>query len=93
MELMDPSLVESCIESQVHRCIHVGLLCVQKCSKDRPTMSSVVVMLGNEGVKLPQPKQPGFLFERSSYNQDSVPGNNKESYTQNGFMTVTFDCR
>ena len=56
-------------------------------------MSSVVVMLGNEGVKLPQPKQPGFLFERSSNNQDSVPGNNKESYTQNGFMTVTFDCR
>ena len=56
-------------------------------------MSSVVVMLGNEGVKLPQPKQPGFLFERTSNNQDSVSENNEESYTQNGVMTVTFDVR
>ena len=29
-------------------------------------MSSVVSMLGNEGVPLPQPKQPGFFIERSS---------------------------
>ncbi|KAJ4833174.1 hypothetical protein Tsubulata_016042 [Turnera subulata] len=62
LELMDPSLEETCIESQVVRCIHVGLLCVQKHPDDRPAMSSVVFMLGNEGVVLAQPKEPGFFF-------------------------------
>ncbi|TXG67110.1 hypothetical protein EZV62_008385 [Acer yangbiense] len=31
---------------------------------DRPEMSSVVFMLANEGLLLPQPKQPGFFTER-----------------------------
>jgi len=44
----------------------VGLLCVQKLPQDRPAMSSVVFMLGNEGVPIPQPKQPGFFIERNS---------------------------
>ncbi|XP_059591525.1 G-type lectin S-receptor-like serine/threonine-protein kinase SD1-1 [Vitis vinifera] len=57
LELMDQCLKDSCVESQVLRCIQVGLLCVQKCLADRPTMSSVVFMLGNEEAVLPQPKQ------------------------------------
>ncbi|PON51257.1 Tyrosine-protein kinase [Trema orientale] len=92
LELMDPCLEESCVESQVLRCIHVGLLCVQKYSKDRPTMNSVVVMLSNEGVKLPQPQHPGFFIERSSstVNQGSMLcGNNEESPSVNG-VTITF---
>ena len=88
---MDPCLEESCVESQVLRCIQVGLLCVQKYSKDRPTMNLVVVMLSNEGVKLPQPKQPGFFIERSSnnVNQSSISGDNEESPSENG-VTITF---
>ncbi|GMN64559.1 hypothetical protein TIFTF001_033632 [Ficus carica] len=66
LDLMDVCLKESCVESQVLRCIQVGLLCVQKFVDDRPTMSSVVFMLENEGTTLPQPKQPGFFIERSS---------------------------
>ncbi|TXG67219.1 hypothetical protein EZV62_008494 [Acer yangbiense] len=31
---------------------------------DRPEMSSIVFMLANEGLLLPQPKQPGFFTER-----------------------------
>ncbi|PON43773.1 S-receptor-like serine/threonine-protein kinase [Parasponia andersonii] len=94
LELMDPYLKESCVESQVLRCIHVGLLCVQKYSKDRPTINSVVVMLSNEGVKLPQPKHPGFFIERSSstVDQGSSFGNNEESPSVNG-VTVTFHGR
>lgn len=42
------------------RCIHIGLLCVQADPSDRPTMSSVVFMLGSELVPLPQPKEPAF---------------------------------
>nr|GMD07966.1 G-type lectin S-receptor-like serine/threonine-protein kinase At1g67520 [Ipomoea batatas] len=39
---------------------YVGLLCVQDSATDRPTMTDVVSMLGNESTILPIPKQPGF---------------------------------
>ena len=48
----------------------MGLLCVQKLSGDRPTMAFVVVMLTNEEVRLPWPKQPAFFIERSSIDVD-----------------------
>ncbi|KAJ8542959.1 hypothetical protein K7X08_005482 [Anisodus acutangulus] len=66
LELTDECLKESCSESQVLRCIQVGLLCVQKLPEDRPTMASVVFWLGNEGLVLLQPKKPGFFIERNS---------------------------
>ncbi|XP_071685778.1 G-type lectin S-receptor-like serine/threonine-protein kinase At4g27290 isoform X2 [Rutidosis leptorrhynchoides] len=49
IELMCPSLRESCVMSEVLRSIHVGLLCVQHHAQDRPTMFSVVLMLVSEG--------------------------------------------
>ena len=49
--------------SEVLRCIHIGLLCVQQLPEDRPDMLSVVVMLSSDS-KLPQPKQPAFYVER-----------------------------
>ncbi|KAK4387024.1 G-type lectin S-receptor-like serine/threonine-protein kinase [Sesamum angolense] len=63
LELVDSSLGDSFYFHEVVRSIHVGLLCVQQNPEDRPTMSSVVLMLGNEGV-FPQAKQPGFFTER-----------------------------
>ncbi|THG19570.1 hypothetical protein TEA_013984 [Camellia sinensis var. sinensis] len=51
---------------EVIKCIQIGLLCVQQRPEDRPTMSSVVSMLDNEGAMLPHPKQPGFYTEGSS---------------------------
>ncbi|XVF77745.1 hypothetical protein PTKIN_Ptkin14bG0071600 [Pterospermum kingtungense] len=63
LELIDEFLLHCCVVSEVLRCIHVGLLCVQKLPKDRPNMAAVVVMFGSEG-SLPQPKQPGFYTER-----------------------------
>ncbi|KAK2976833.1 hypothetical protein RJ640_014617 [Escallonia rubra] len=71
IELMDSCLEDSYVESQVQTCIQVGLLCVQKLPKDRPGMSSVVFMLGNEGMALPEPQQPGFFIERSSIEMDN----------------------
>ncbi|XP_057474298.1 G-type lectin S-receptor-like serine/threonine-protein kinase SD1-1 isoform X2 [Actinidia eriantha] len=73
MELMDTCLKDSCVESQVQRCMQVGLLCVQKLPEDRPAMSSVVFMLGNEEAVLPQPKQPGFFIERSFVDNTTIP--------------------
>ncbi|XP_057959753.1 G-type lectin S-receptor-like serine/threonine-protein kinase SD1-1 isoform X2 [Malania oleifera] len=60
LELIDASLWNSCNLFEVLRTIHLGLLCVQKHPKDRPSMSSVVVILGGEG-ELPPPKEPGFF--------------------------------
>ena len=47
------------------RHINVGLLCVQESADDRPSMSDIVSMLGNESVCLPSPKQPSFSNLRS----------------------------
>ncbi|KAK6932454.1 S-locus glycoprotein domain [Dillenia turbinata] len=63
LELMDQELVHSFCKSEVLRCIHVGLLCVQNYSKDRPKMSVVVLMLSSETDR-PQPKEPAFAFEK-----------------------------
>ncbi|XP_077252582.1 cysteine-rich receptor-like protein kinase 15 [Tasmannia lanceolata] len=57
-ELVDPSLMDACSASEALRCIHIGLLCVQDDAAVRPTMSSVILMLGSESVSLPQPTQP-----------------------------------
>ncbi|GKA77349.1 G-type lectin S-receptor-like serine/threonine-protein kinase [Tanacetum coccineum] len=50
----------SCVESEILRSIHIGLLCVQHHAKDRPTMSSVILMFDQDGA-LPRPKQPAFF--------------------------------
>ncbi|VVA37651.1 PREDICTED: G-type lectin S-receptor [Prunus dulcis] len=75
LELMDSCLDNSYVKFDVLRCIQIGLLCVQKLSLDRPAMSSVVFMLGNEGAILPQPKEPGFFTERSSTGNDNIISN------------------
>ena len=63
MEMMDPLLVFDSSDEFL-RYLHVGLLCVQEDAYDRPTMSSVAVMLrsGSESTTLSQPKQPAFFM-------------------------------
>ncbi|KAL7243992.1 hypothetical protein ACSBR1_016253 [Camellia fascicularis] len=63
LDIVDSSLAESCSSQEVLRCIHIGLLCVQEFTTDRPTMSDVAFMLCNE-MTLPPPKQPAFIFNR-----------------------------
>ncbi|GKV49049.1 hypothetical protein SLEP1_g55821 [Rubroshorea leprosula] len=70
LELVAESLGECFTLSEVIRCIHISFLCLQQNPEDRPPMSSVVMMLGSE-IKLPQPKQPGFLLERTALEMDS----------------------
>ncbi|KAM0063404.1 putative protein kinase RLK-Pelle-DLSV family [Helianthus debilis subsp. tardiflorus] len=64
LPLVAKCLGESVNVSQVLRAIHVGLLCVQRHPEDRPTMTSVIMMLGSEG-PLPSPKEPGFYVGKS----------------------------
>jgi len=64
LEFVDPSLMESCLTTEVLKCMHIGLLCVQEDPTDRPTISSVLLLLGNELISLPSPKQPVFVVAR-----------------------------
>ncbi|KAK6118627.1 hypothetical protein DH2020_047619 [Rehmannia glutinosa] len=73
LELVDACLDDKFHSAEVVRSIQVGLLCVQQNPEDRPSMSSVVFMLGNEG-DVPQAKQPGFFTER-----DVLAGHNSTS--------------
>ncbi|KAJ9671852.1 hypothetical protein PVL29_025511 [Vitis rotundifolia] len=72
LEIIDASMGDTYNPSEVLRSIHVGLLCVQRCPDDRPSMSSVILMLGSEGA-LPQPKEPGFFSERHMLEANSNP--------------------
>ncbi|KAJ4703246.1 Cysteine rich receptor like kinase [Melia azedarach] len=61
LNLIDRTLrVGSC--SDMIRCIHIGLLCVQENEVDRPTMASVVLMLSSCSLSLPVPSKPAFLM-------------------------------
>lgn len=61
-DFLDPTLDGICNSDQVLRCIKVGLLCVQEGTEDRPSMSSVVVMLSGDSANLPQPKPPAYCL-------------------------------
>ncbi|WOL00307.1 receptor-like serine/threonine-protein kinase SD1-8 isoform X6 [Canna indica] len=57
---------------EVIKCIKIGLLCVQELPKDRPTMSSILLMLGGEGDNLLEPREPGFIAIRGSIETEST---------------------
>ncbi|MBA0568603.1 hypothetical protein Golob_006082, partial [Gossypium lobatum] len=60
MELIDEHLVESSVPAEVLKCIQIGLLCVQVDPANRPTMTTVVSMLGSDSITLPIPAEPTF---------------------------------
>ncbi|KAI3943917.1 hypothetical protein MKW92_025840 [Papaver armeniacum] len=70
--LIEPVILhESTPLAEIFRCIQVGLLCVQECARDRPTMSTTLSMLTSEIATLPTPKQPAFIERRDSAPIDS----------------------
>ncbi|XP_076896987.1 G-type lectin S-receptor-like serine/threonine-protein kinase SD1-1 [Bidens hawaiensis] len=86
LELLSASLCNSCVDFEVLRTIHISLLCVQDQAEDRPTMSSVVSMLGNDG-PLPPPKQPAFFCEKTPVELNSIPS--MVSSPSVGCVTIT----
>ncbi|VAH54084.1 unnamed protein product [Triticum turgidum subsp. durum] len=67
VELLDEAMVgSSCDHSQVRRCIQVALLCVDMHPRNRPLMSSIVMMLATENATLPEPNEPGGNIGRST---------------------------
>ncbi|KAF6136490.1 hypothetical protein GIB67_035049 [Kingdonia uniflora] len=65
LELVDPTLTDDYHANEVVRCIHIGLLCVQDNIEDRPTMSSVMLMLSSFSLTLTSPTAPA-LFTTST---------------------------
>ena len=92
MELIDSSFANSYSASEVLRCIQVGLICVQERAEDRPTVSSVVLMLSSETASMPQPRNPGFVLGRSPTETVSS-ANEEESYTLNQVTITEVDAR
>ncbi|KAG6776918.1 hypothetical protein POTOM_016709 [Populus tomentosa] len=66
MDIVDPSIRDSCDEKEVLRCIQIGMLCVQDSAFHRPNMASVVVMLESNTTSIPLPRQPTFTSVRAS---------------------------
>jgi len=86
MKLVDAALGDTFTVSEVLRCIHVGLLCVQLYPEDRPNMASVIFMLSSENT-LPTPKEPGFLIDRTKIAGECSTSN--EMKTSTNELTVT----
>ncbi|KAI4295836.1 hypothetical protein L6164_035837 [Bauhinia variegata] len=86
LDFMDPLLADSCNHHQFLEYMHIGLLCVQEDAYDRPTMSSVVLMLQSESATLSQPERPPFFLGRFndivSYEPD------REQHSVNG-LTIS----
>ncbi|KAJ4813302.1 Serine/threonine-protein kinase [Rhynchospora pubera] len=72
LNLLDSSISRnSNDESEIIRCIQVGLLCAQDRPQDRPHMSEAILMLNSRNMILPLPKQPGYIGDRFINNMES----------------------
>uniref|UniRef100_A0A2N9I0T6 Protein kinase domain-containing protein n=1 Tax=Fagus sylvatica TaxID=28930 RepID=A0A2N9I0T6_FAGSY len=66
--LVDPTL-KDVSTTEIMRCIHIGLLCVQENVADRPTMASIVLMLSSYSMTLPIPSTASIFYAQQYLNQ------------------------
>nr|GEV39804.1 G-type lectin S-receptor-like serine/threonine-protein kinase At1g67520 [Tanacetum cinerariifolium] len=78
LELVDPTLGNTCVLKQFLRTVHVALLCAQESATDRPTTSDMISMLLNDTVPLPAPKKPAFFISRDESRQEVITGKAKK---------------
>ncbi|XVE51186.1 hypothetical protein DITRI_Ditri02bG0019300 [Diplodiscus trichospermus] len=94
LDLVDPSLRDGS-RTELMRCIHIGLLCVQENVTRRPNMASVVLMLNSYSVTLQQPSQPAFFMDSDtqsrmmSWSQDLNSGNIESSESKNEIVVAS----
>ncbi|KAM1562244.1 hypothetical protein ACFX1Z_005275 [Malus domestica] len=63
--IIDPVLTTG-LGTEMMRCIHIGLLCVQENVASRPTMTSVISMLNSHSMTLPLPSRPAYYLHNSA---------------------------
>ncbi|KAM7493120.1 hypothetical protein LguiB_027729 [Lonicera macranthoides] len=90
LELMDLTLADSYVRNEVMRCIQMGLLCVQEEVDSRPSMATIVLMLGNHTLSLPLPEQPPFYF-RSRTESQAPKGPELDKSMSNSAAMVSVD--
>ncbi|RLN19579.1 receptor-like serine/threonine-protein kinase SD1-8 isoform X1 [Panicum miliaceum] len=65
-DLVDSSIMDSCLLDEVLLCSHIALLCVQEYPEDRPVMSYIVNVLDNGSTTLPSPNRHAYFAQRSN---------------------------
>ncbi|KAL1833519.1 hypothetical protein ACET3Z_003170 [Daucus carota] len=88
LSIADEVILNSSNEREVFRVTEIGLLCVQEYPEDRPSMSSVVLMLSGE-IALPDSKKPGFYSDKQKPNDTTSPSSNNTSCSINS-ASVSF---
>ncbi|XP_062087471.1 cysteine-rich receptor-like protein kinase 26 isoform X2 [Humulus lupulus] len=73
--LIDPKIILGS-RSEILRCIHIGLLCVQENVADRPTVNSIVLMLNSQSVTLGVPSKPAFFMHSTFGPEMTLSSNN-----------------
>ena len=84
--IIDPTL-RDITTTEIIRCIHIGLLCVQENAANRPTMALIVVLLNSYSITLSAPSQPAFFMHSNIESYTSRRENNSEvigSYLSKG---------
>ncbi|KAI3675448.1 hypothetical protein L1987_85038 [Smallanthus sonchifolius] len=86
LQLVAKCLGESINVCQVLRSIHIALLCVQRHPEDRPTMTTVILMLGSES-PLPSPKEPGFYVGKTK--QDTTESSSSYGTSSTNELSIS----
>ncbi|KAK1375047.1 putative bulb-type lectin domain-containing protein [Heracleum sosnowskyi] len=94
LDFKDPTLktTDSDVVKQLSRTVHIGLLCVQESAEDRPDMSYVISVLGNDNIPLPVPTQPAFFTGRSVLDLTS-PESKSKDISVNGMSITEMEAR
>lgn len=88
VDLLDEVMDGSFNYSEVLRCIQVALLCVEVQPRNRPLMSSVVMMLASENATVPEPNEPGVNIGKNTSDTESSQG-----LTANNVTITAIDAR
>ncbi|WVZ68573.1 hypothetical protein U9M48_017499 [Paspalum notatum var. saurae] len=89
MELVDEAMDGSVNYGEVLRCIQVALLCVEVQPRNRPLMSSAVMMLASENATVPEPNEPGVNIGKNTSDTDS----SSLGFTANNVTVTEIDAR
>ncbi|KAG4977418.1 hypothetical protein JHK86_036892 [Glycine max] len=87
-ELMDP-LEKSFMANEVVKSLHIGLLCVQQDAIVRPTISTVVLMLGSDTISLPKPNHPAFSVGTMNSNNEEFSFRSSKNISINNVTIST----
>ncbi|KAL4381988.1 hypothetical protein S83_012936 [Arachis hypogaea] len=90
LSVLDPKMKENCSESEVIRCIQIGLLCVQENPDERPTISTIVSYLSNISLELPSPREPAFFLHAKMDPTKTIAGESSSSFSVNEISESTF---